>query len=497
MELRLGTIVKRVEDAKISVLVFAILLSSIIFIRVMIENEVSFPVGQRVLTLPFVNLCFAFYLSAFLSATLLVNLISNGKIERTSKILLVGYVAIVLPPIIDYLRSKVVFYEFIFDPRMPLSTPNWGYLLRAYLTFGSGVYGVMPGIQIEVLIYLILSTLYVYSKTKSTIRTLVTPLAVYSLTFFYASFPNYFSFGTLYEIFNAFHNDLYFSSVFAILIAVQSGLWLLLWDKRKFLSLFKSLKTERSLHYAAMAGFGAFLGGVGLYPAFLAVVCVLLLWLSTTAINDITDVAADRISLKASPLVEGVMSESEMAAVAIYCGLLALLFAEMLGFWSMTFAASAIAIAIFYSVPPVRLRKYPILSTLMLAFGALFAFTIGFYSNPTRVLFPNNLALAIIICFTLAFNTKDLKDYVGDKSNGIWTIPVIFGPKKGRVIVAVLDLAAFLLVPVILRTTALLIPAAIFGVLTFLAVLRKETKERTIFLLYFLFLSVVFFIIYI
>lgn len=496
MEIRPKNIVRRVEDAKISGPVFALLLSSIIFIRVILENEVSPPVGQRPLTLPFVNLSFTFFLSAFLSATLLVNLISRGKIERTSKIILVGYIAIVLPPIIDYFTSKVVFYEFIYDPRMLLSTPNWNYLLRAYLTFGSGMNGVMPGLQIEVLIYLILSTLYVYSKTKSTIRTLATPVAVYTLTFFYATFPNYFSFGTLLNTFNALHNNLYFSSLFVILIAVQSSVCLLLWDKNKFLSFSKRLKTERSLHYAAMAGFGAFLGGVGLYPAFLSVMCLLLLWLSASAINDITDVAADRVSLKASPLVEGTISKSEMLAAAIFCGLLALLFAEMLSFSSLIIAMAVIVLAISYSVPPCRLRKYPILSTFLLAVGALMAFTIGFYSSPNIVPFPNNLAAAIIICFTLAFNTKDLKDYEGDKNARIWTIPVIFGPKKGRVMVAALDFAAFLLAPIILGTTALLLPAAVFGILTFLAVLKKETEERTIFLLYFLFLAVVFIIMY-
>ena len=117
----------------------------------------------------------------------------------------------------------------------------------------------------------------------------------------------------------------------------------------------------------------------------------------------------------------------------------------------------------------------------------------GFFSGSTDVAFPMKMAYGILICFTLAFNTKDLKDYEGDKANEIWSLPVIFGMKRGRVIIAVLDFLAYIAVPFILSINDLLLPAIGFGAATFLVVLRKESKEWQIFLLYFLFLIIVFF----
>jgi len=183
---------------------------------------------------------------------------------------------------------------------------------------------------------------------------------------------------------------------------------------------------------------------------------------------------------------------TEMKGVAILCGLLSLLLATTLSYAAILLVLCIIAVSATYSIPPLRLKKYPIISIFVISIGALLAFALGFYSGSTQNAFPINMAYGILVCFTLAFNTKDLKDYEGDKENEIWTIPVIFGLKRGRIIIAFLDLLAYLVVPFILGINNLILPAIVFGVATFLVVLRKESKEWQIFLLYFLFLIAVF-----
>jgi 4-hydroxybenzoate polyprenyltransferase len=160
----------------------------------------------------------------------------------------------------------------------------------------------------------------------------------------------------------------------------------------------------------------------------------------------------------------------------------------------LSYAATVITVAticsfVLYSVPPLRLKRYPMLSAFLVASGALLAFTLGFYAEQPQVDYPSSLAYAILICFTLAFNTKDLKDYEGDKKSRVWTIPVIFGLKKGRMIIAALDLLAYSLVPTILGLKSAMFPALAFGLATFLVVLRKESREWQVFLLYFTFLA--------
>lgn len=490
MNIKWQNYIKNIEDAKIGLPVFLLLLSSTIFIRSLVE--ILFVCSGAFISIENLHHFYSFYLSAFLSSILLITYLSKEKVDKVSKVILLAYSIIMLVPIIDHFLLKKFFYSYVVDFTLPLSTPNWSLLARAYLTFYSGIEQITIGQRIEEIIFLTLSALYVFLKTKSTIRTLLTPVAVYTLTFFYATFPNYFSFGNLPETFNLYHffssKDVYYSSVFAILIVIQIMIWLLFYSKRKFLGLMRNLMAERSLHYLAMVGFGAFLAGQGAYNILLAFICVILLWQTAVAINDLHDIACDTISKKGNLLVDGTITMTEMKAVAISCGLLSLFIATMLSYAAILIAIFILALSALYSIPPLRLKKYPIISILVISLGGLLAFALGFYSGSTQSAFPINWAYVILVCFALAFNTKDLKDYEGDKENRIWTIPVIFGLKRGRIIIAYLDLLAYLIVPLILGRNNVILPAIVFGVTTFLVVLRKESKEWQIFLLYFLFL---------
>ena len=210
------------------------------------------------------------------------------------------------------------------------------------------------------------------------------------------------------------------------------------------------------------------------------------------AINDIYDENSTKMPKDPNQNMTRNLTSPEMKTIALFCGLLSLLIATILSYAAIIIVLLCIATSIIYSLPPLRLKKYPIISTFLLSSAAVLVFTLGFYAETPQKDFPISLVYAMLICFTLAFNTKDLKDYEKDKQNRVWTIPVIFGLQKGRMIIAALDLLAYSLVPTILGLENLWIPAIVFGILTFLVVLRKESKEWQIFLLYFLFLATAF-----
>lgn len=44
--------------------------------------------------------------------------------------------------------------------------------------------------------------------------------------------------------------------------------------------------------------------------------------------------------------------------------------------------------------------------------------------------FPFEIAFAMLVFYTLTTPFKDIKDYEGDKIDGIFTIPVLFGLEK-------------------------------------------------------------------
>ena len=483
--------VKNLEEAKITLPVFLLLLSSTVFTRNLLETYIV-DSGTFV---PIDDLQHAhlFFLAAFISSVLLITYLSKERVDKVSKVVLPAYsILIILVPIIDRLFLEEIKYAYIYDFSLPLSTPNWSLIARSYVAFCAGLEYITIGQRIAVIVLVALATFYVFVKTNSTARTLITPFAVYTLTFFYSSYFNFFSFGTLYETYRLNHFPsvtwIYFNSVLVILIVIQILIWLLAYNKSKFIGLIKNLAVNRSIHYLAMAGFGAFLAGQGAYTILLVLICIMLLWQAAAAINDLHDVVSDKISKKGNLLVNGTFTRTEIKAMAVLCSLLALVLATTLSYAAILLVLCIIATSAIYSIPPLRLKKYPIVSIFMIAVGALLAFALGFYSGSTESAFPTNMAYGILVCFTLAFNTKDLKDYEGDKENEIWTIPVIFGLKRGRIIIAFLDLVAYLVVPFVLGVNNLIIPAIIFGVATFLVVLREKSKEWQIFLLYFLFL---------
>ena len=260
---------------------------------------------------------------------------------------------------------------------------------------------------------------------------------------------------------------------------------------KKLKVLSKSLLSTRSFLYMAIAVMGVVLGGGGLFQGVLAVVCALLLWQIAVSINQVTDVSEDSISKRDNPVVSAAISQKDMVYATLgYCGL-AFLFAALIGYVAIVLTAASLCLSILYSAPPLRLKRYPFVASSTIAVFALIIFSLGFYSGqPTRG-FPTSLALVILVSYNLAINTKDLKDYEGDKNSGVFTLPVLLGQRRGRIVIGALDFVAYLAVPFILQFPLLIVPALIFGGLTFILIYREKTPEKLLFFMLFLFLATV------
>jgi 4-hydroxybenzoate polyprenyltransferase len=87
------------------------------------------------------------------------------------------------------------------------------------------------------------------------------------------------------------------------------------------------------------------------------------------------------------------------------------------------------------------------------------------------------IILLFLISFTLVLPLKDFKDVAGDKKCNIWTIPVIFGEEKGRLINAIGIFIPFVLSVIFLNEFRLFWWALLFGSVSFLIIMTKKPRQ--------------------
>lgn len=143
---------------------------------------------------------------------------------------------------------------------------------------------------------------------------------------------------------------------------------------------------------------------------------------------------------------------------------------------------------IFYSVPPLRLKKYFPLNLLLLGIAALFSFMMGFGINLSYKEIPLKIYLLIFLSLTPAISFRDLLDIEADKILNVKTLPTIFGERKGKIYSAFLILYAYLITPLILNFFYLYLISIPLGILSFFEVKGEKMNQLKIFNYYFIFL---------
>jgi 4-hydroxybenzoate polyprenyltransferase len=91
------------------------------------------------------------------------------------------------------------------------------------------------------------------------------------------------------------------------------------------------------------------------------------------------------------------------------------------------------------------------------------------------------IIILLLASFTFSLPIKDFKDMEGDKKDGVWTIPVIFGEEKGRIIVGAGIFISFMLSVFLLNELKLFWWALIFGIFSFWVINNKKIKPQSFF----------------
>ncbi len=211
---------------------------------------------------------------------------------------------------------------------------------------------------------------------------------------------------------------------------------------------------------------------------------VITAWISTVFFNDIADIKIDKISNPSRPLQRKIIDKNQSLSIGIVSLALSLLLAQFISKTLLIILILYHIISWIYSMKPLRLKKIPILATFLASIASILIILIGFLSTSIGFknlqYFPYTIALTLLIGYTLSLPIKDLKDYEGDKYDGIKTIPVLFGIKTSRKIIGFNLFISFIISAVLLNFLYLIVPAILFGSISLIILTIQKNDSHLI-----------------
>ncbi len=236
----------------------------------------------------------------------------------------------------------------------------------------------------------------------------------------------------------------------------------------------------------------------------LTLVSCLALNLYIVGLNQITDVAIDRINKPRLPLASNELSMRAGRLLVLAMGIVALAGAWLAGSLLLFTVLTILLIGTAYSVPPLRLKRHSLWAALSIALarGVIANVGVGLHYNQVfgGLAGFSLFTLVVLGAFFFAFGVviaiyKDIPDLMGDRLFDIQTVAVRLGPagafQTGRVILTI-GYAGLMLVAVsrLPRPEAWWMLAAQVGLLAafWLASIRVDPSRPASFARFYLFL---------
>lgn len=161
-------------------------------------------------------------------------------------------------------------------------------------------------------------------------------------------------------------------------------------------------------------------------------------------LNQVTDIEIDRINKPQLPLVSGALSMRSGIVIVVICLILSLLLSMVQGPILTSTVVLSLLIGTAYSLPPFRLKRFPIWAALCIIGVRGMVVNIGFYlhfraafrqagliaAGPPGIPAEVWALTAFVLLFALAIALfKDIPDREGDRQFNIRTLTVRLGPQ--------------------------------------------------------------------
>ncbi len=431
-----------------------------------------------------------FYVTLFLAFAILLSALARRPVGAVMKVMTPAWLLILIPPFLDYLVSSGHGIRITY-------VSDLGSVILRFFDPGSSLDRISPGQRVEIVAACALGAAYVWTRTRNWLRSVGAFAGIYLILAAAGFLPS--AYARLSWLLAGeppapatFVYDLTFkaggivpdeSRKLALLFLLSSsvlGCWVYARHAPdRFRTMRRSLRPLRSAHYVGLTLFGALLayvifsnGGVRLAGGGDALglagllLSTFLAFQSSAAVNDLFDVDGDRIAGNRRPLALGELSRRDVTGQAMVFGAAALLFALNVKYAVLLALVLVYAVSLMYSMPPLRLKRLPLLSTLTLGFISYLTAVVGFTAfaeERTFALFPTRLGWLIFLSFGLGFAAKDLKDVEGDRATGVHTLPVLLGPAGSKPAVALLVFLGYAVVPALLPIRLLIAPSLLLG----------------------------------
>lgn len=464
-----------------------------------------------------------FFACLFTICVALIAAATRRRARDGAVVLLYGFILTLFPPVLDTVIS-----HWWYD-----GVPLWSYALfdsprglwRSFLTFfgDNPASGITYGTRIMIGCAIIGIGGYVFAVTRALWRAIAVGIGVYIVCFAMSALP---SLATMALHTTHLHTtgadvagfiaspttilttsitdmaasgNIKMSLIYAVILPLVIGaLWLRV-RPAQARSLLKNIRPVQTLYHIGLLGTGMVIAlyytdTVVLWNTFsvlavgVVIVGVIMAWYATVIFNDIVDIDIDRISNTTRPLVQRTITPDDYRTLGIVLTVTSCAYVALVLPHATVVLLGYHAISYLYNTPPLRLKRFPVAATFLAAIASFFVVVIGFMLlNPSHTLhdFPARVATVLIVAYTISLPIKDLKDRIGDRRSGVYTIPVVCGQQYGRLIVGCGIFVSFLAGIFVLNARALLLPTLLLGSAAFwiMAATRKMTflfSERAV-----------------
>jgi homogentisate phytyltransferase / homogentisate geranylgeranyltransferase len=153
-------------------------------------------------------------------------------------------------------------------------------------------------------------------------------------------------------------------------------------------------------------------------------------------LNQLYDVEIDQVNKPDLPLASGKFSLKQGQWIVGLTGFAAIIIASFVGFWLWLTVGISLLIGTAYSVPPIRLKRFPLLAAfciltvrgIIVNLGLFLQFN-GAVTAPIFIPPVVWILTFFVLIFTIAIAVfKDVPDLEGDKKYQIQTFTLIWGP---------------------------------------------------------------------